>query len=125
MIKIKNVSTSTISLYVPSIRFNRELAPGRAVPVSEEEYEDPLYNEIVDYELNNPFMVCDENEDCDEYISSYNFKKGHSYRICTKFQYKNYNYFLPAFSFYPSNTNNNYICLNIFVLITYLIFLLL
>ena len=89
------------------------------------EYNSRINNEIVDYELNNPFMVCDENEDCDEYISSYNFKKGHSYRICTKFQYKNYNYFLPAFSFYPSNTNNNYICLNIFVLITYLIFLLL
>ena len=40
MIKIKNVSTSLVSLYVPTIRLNRELIPGRAIPVSQEEYED-------------------------------------------------------------------------------------
>ena len=44
MIKIKNVSTSIVSLYVPSIRLNRELTPGRAVPVTDEEYEELTFD---------------------------------------------------------------------------------
>ena len=44
MIRIKNVSTSLVSLYVPAIRLNRELNPGRAVPVSEEEYEELTFD---------------------------------------------------------------------------------
>lgn len=43
-IKIKNVSTSLISLYLPAIRFNRELMPGREIPVSEEEYEELTFD---------------------------------------------------------------------------------
>ena len=43
-IRIKNVSTSLVSLYVPSIKFNRELTPGRAVPVTEEEYEELTFD---------------------------------------------------------------------------------
>ena len=39
MIKIKNVSTSLVSLYVPAIKLNRELTPGRTITVSEEEYD--------------------------------------------------------------------------------------
>ena len=44
MIKIKNVSTSLVSLYVPSIKLNRELTPGRAIPVSQEEYEELTFD---------------------------------------------------------------------------------
>lgn len=44
MIKIKNVSTSLVSLYVPSIKLNRELTPGRTIPVSEEEYEELTFD---------------------------------------------------------------------------------
>ena len=44
MIRIKNVSTSLVSLYVPAIRLNRELNPGRAIPVSEEEYEELTFD---------------------------------------------------------------------------------
>ena len=43
-IKIKNVSTSLISLYLPAIRFNRELMPGREIPVSQEEYEELTFD---------------------------------------------------------------------------------
>ena len=39
-IKVKNVSTSLVSLYAPTIRFNRELQPGRVIPLTEEEYEE-------------------------------------------------------------------------------------
>ena len=50
-IRIKNASTSLVSLYVPSIRFNRELTPGRSIPISQEEYEeltfDPGFMELV------------------------------------------------------------------------------
>ena len=44
MIKIKNASTSIVSLYVPSIRLNRELTPGRAIPVTQEEYEELTFD---------------------------------------------------------------------------------
>ena len=44
MIRIKNVSTSLVSLYVPSIKLNRELTPGRAIPISQEEYEELTFD---------------------------------------------------------------------------------
>ena len=44
MIRIKNVSTSLVSLYAPSIKFNRELTPGRVVPLSQEEYEELTFD---------------------------------------------------------------------------------
>ena len=43
-IRIKNVSTSLVSLYVPAIKLNRELTPGRAIPISEEEYEELTFD---------------------------------------------------------------------------------
>lgn len=43
-IRIKNISTGLISLYVPSIHFNRELTPGREIPVSQEEYEELTFD---------------------------------------------------------------------------------
>ena len=44
MIKIKNVSTSLVSLYVPSIKLNRELTPGRTIPITQEEYEELTFD---------------------------------------------------------------------------------
>lgn len=43
-IKIKNISTSLVSLYFPDIRFNRELVPGREVPVSKEDYDEMTFD---------------------------------------------------------------------------------
>lgn len=43
-IKIKNVSTSRISLYAPSVKLNRMLDPGRIIPVSQEEYEELTFD---------------------------------------------------------------------------------
>ena len=43
-ITIKNISTSLVSLYFPAIRFNRELMPGREIPVTEEEYEEMTFD---------------------------------------------------------------------------------
>lgn len=39
-ITVKNISSATITLIAPNIRFRRELAPGRAVPLTTEEYEE-------------------------------------------------------------------------------------
>jgi len=57
MIRIKNVSTSLVSLYVPSIRLNRELTPGRAVPVSQEEYEELTFDPGFMALLNGHYLV--------------------------------------------------------------------
>lgn len=43
-IKIKNVSTSRISLFAPSVRLNRMLDPGRVIPLSQEEYEELTFD---------------------------------------------------------------------------------
>jgi hypothetical protein len=43
-IKIKNISTNLVSLYIPNIHFNRELMPGREIPVSQEEYEELTFD---------------------------------------------------------------------------------
>lgn len=39
-ITIKNISSATVSLFDPIIKLNRELIPGRTIPVSDEMYED-------------------------------------------------------------------------------------
>ena len=43
-IRIKNVSTSRVSLYAPSVRLNRNLDPGRVIPLSQEEYEELTFD---------------------------------------------------------------------------------
>ena len=43
-ITIKNISTSLVSLYLPNVRFNRELMPAREIPVSPEEYEEMTFD---------------------------------------------------------------------------------
>lgn len=43
-IRIKNVSTSIVSLYAPSVKLNRELTPGRVIPVTQEEYEELTFD---------------------------------------------------------------------------------
>ncbi len=91
------------------------------------EYDSRIKDDLVDYELKNPFKVCDQS-DCDEYITYYKFKKGHSYSIDVQFVFKEYGLyiygFIPSFSFYPISSNN-YIRLNLIALIIYLIFLIL
>ena len=43
-ITLRNASTSIVSLFVPSIKMNRELTPGRKVPISQEEYQELTYD---------------------------------------------------------------------------------
>ena len=44
MITIKNVSTSRVAIYAPQIKFNRSLMPGRAIPITQEEYEELTFD---------------------------------------------------------------------------------
>ena len=43
-ITLRNASTSIVSLYVPHIKMNRELIPGRKVPITQEEYEELTFD---------------------------------------------------------------------------------
>ena len=43
-ISIKNVSSAKICLAIPSIRFNRELMPGRIIPLTEDEYRELTFD---------------------------------------------------------------------------------
>ena len=44
MIRITNVSTSLVSLYVPAIKLNRDLVPGRTINITPEEYEELTFD---------------------------------------------------------------------------------
>ena len=41
---LTNVGTATVSLFFPEIKWSRELVPGRAVPVSQEDYEEMTFD---------------------------------------------------------------------------------
>ena len=43
-ITLKNASTSIVSLFVPALKLNRELPPGRKLPISKEEYEELTFD---------------------------------------------------------------------------------
>ena len=43
-ITVKNISSATVVLSVPEISFNRSLAPGRVVPVSQEDYDNLVFD---------------------------------------------------------------------------------
>ena len=43
-IQIKNISTCIVSLQAPGVKFNRELTPGRTIPITQEEYDELMYD---------------------------------------------------------------------------------
>ena len=43
-ITIKNISTATAVLSVPEIKFHRTLTPGRIIPITQEEYDNLLFD---------------------------------------------------------------------------------
>lgn len=62
------------------------------------------HNDDIEKNILNPFEIC-HDDDCQNNISTYNFKKGESYTIKVNFQkvfndYGNTGYILPGFSFY-------------------------
>jgi len=61
-ITIKNISTSLVSLYVPP-KFNRELVPGRAIPITEDEYEDLTFDPGFMALVNGHYIKIDGVED--------------------------------------------------------------
>ena len=70
MIKIKNISTSIVTIALPDIRLRREIKPGMTMPFKEEEYEflpfDPGFNALISGHyikiLNAPKVEAEEEE---------------------------------------------------------------
>ena len=67
-IRIKNISTSLVSLYAPSIKLNRELIPGRSIPVTDEEYEDLTFDPGFMALVNGHYIVI-EGVEADRQVS--------------------------------------------------------
>ena len=63
MIRIKNVSTSLISLYVPAIKLNRELTPGRVINISADEYDELTFDPGFMALVNGHYIVIEGLED--------------------------------------------------------------
>ena len=43
-ITVKNISTATVYLTIPTLNFSREMRPGRVLPLTKEEYEELNYD---------------------------------------------------------------------------------
>ena len=43
-IQVKNISTCVVSLFAPGVKLNRELIPGRTIPLTQEEYDELQYD---------------------------------------------------------------------------------
>ena len=43
-ITVKNISSSLVSLYAPTVKLNRELIPGRTITLSQEEYDELTFD---------------------------------------------------------------------------------
>ena len=67
-IRIKNVSTSLVSLYAPAIKLNRELTPGRSIPVTDEEYEELTFDPGFMALVNGHYIVV-EGVDADRQVA--------------------------------------------------------
>ena len=68
-ITLTNVGTATVSLSFPNIRWSRELTPGRAVPVSQEDYKEMTYDPGFMALVNGHFIKVEgiaENEQVEE-----------------------------------------------------------
>lgn len=62
-ITIRNASSSVVSLYVPAIKLNRELTPGRKIPVSQEEYEELTFDSGFNALVRGHYIVVDGLEE--------------------------------------------------------------
>ena len=68
-ITLTNVGTATVSLFFPNIKWSRDLTPGRAVPVSQEDYEEMTFDPGFMALVNGHFIKVDgiaEDEQVEE-----------------------------------------------------------
>lgn len=55
-ITVKNISSATAVLSVPEIKFNRSLTPGRAIPITQEQYDDLLFDAGIQTMVRNGYI---------------------------------------------------------------------
>lgn len=59
MITVKNISSATVVISAPDVKFRRKLAPGRTVNLSQEAYDEFTYNEGFTNLVRNGFLKVD------------------------------------------------------------------
>ena len=67
---VKNISSAIVGIAAPGLRFNRELRPGRAIPISKDEYIELMYEPGVQNLLIGGFIRFDGVEEKDEVIQT-------------------------------------------------------
>ena len=68
-LSVKNISTATVVLSAPNIRFRRELIPGRTVTLSQEEYEELSFDSGFSALLNGHYIQIEGLEKGEEAIA--------------------------------------------------------
>ena len=65
-ITIKNISNATVSLYVPDVRLNRDLIPGRSINIDKEMYDDLTFDPGFNALLRSHYIAIEGVEDNDK-----------------------------------------------------------
>ena len=68
-ITVKNISTAKVCLSIPSIRFSRELMPGREIPLTDEEYQEMTFDPGCRGLIEGHFLKVSGVEDSEQYAS--------------------------------------------------------
>ncbi len=67
-ITLKNISSATVVVSLPDIRFNRTLAPGRVVPIEKEQYDEMMFDAGVQNLLRAGYIRFDGLEEEEEAV---------------------------------------------------------
>ena len=65
-ITIKNISNATVSLYVPEIKLNRSLMPGRSINIDKETYDDLTFDTGFNTLVKSHYLSVEGIEENDE-----------------------------------------------------------
>lgn len=65
-ITIKNISNATVSLYVPEIKLNRSLIPGRSISIDKETYDDLTFDTGFNILVKSHYLSVEGIEENDE-----------------------------------------------------------
>ena len=63
MITVKNVSSATVVLSLPDLRFRRELVPGRIITISQEEYDNMMFDPGINVFINDHTLEFKNTDD--------------------------------------------------------------
>lgn len=84
-ISIKNISSATVVISVPELKFRRELIPGRSINVSKEDYDELIFDPGINGLINDHYIsIIGAEDDVSENVPENVFEKSDLEKILDK-----------------------------------------